>query len=242
MESHSIRINSGDAKIHCEIYGNKSNPVLVFLHGNGEELHYFDPQIEYFSPHYYIIAVDSRGHGKSSFGNSPLDFNIMSTDVINVLDALTISKAHIIGFSDGGNLALHLALLDPERVSSMILVGANYSPAGIRFIDRTLTVLKYGWLKMMSLFSQNIKKQAQIWNLMVHHPKLTINDISNIKIPTLILTGEKDMVTQRQNDEMSEAIKGSKRIIMTGANHFLTSNRTEEFNVIAESFLIRYSK
>ncbi len=237
MKGNSIYINSGDAKIHCESYGNKSNPALVLLHGNGEELHYFDPQIEYFSENYHIIAIDSRGHGKSSLGTSPLDFNIMAKDVVNVMDALLIEKTHIIGFSDGANLALHLALLAPERIYSMILIGANYSPAGLRLSSRILIILKYVWLKIISLFSGKTKKQAAIWNLMVRHPKLTIKDISKIRIPTLIITGKNDVVTQKQNDDMHKVIKGSGRIIMSGADHFLSRKKSTEFNKIASEFL-----
>ncbi len=232
-------IVSGDARIYIECYGNKKHSVLLFLHGNGEDLHIFDPQISYFSKKYYVIAIDSRAHGKSERGKLPLDFNTLAGDVLSVLDVLQIKKAHILGFSDGANTALHLALLSPERLQSMILVGANYNSSGLRFLIRIEIYWVYLFLCFAAVFSTKEKRKKEIWNLMVHHPKLQTGDIDRIKTPCLVVTGENDMVTQKQNDEIHRSIINSERIILPGADHFLTSKKPEEFNRIASDFLDR---
>jgi len=215
---HDIPIS--DAVIHCKIAGNKEAPVLILLHGNGEDLHIFDQQISYFSQYYRTIAIDTRGHGKSTRGTKPLNFHTFAADLVAVLDALQIEKVNIVGFSDGAITALHTALLAPERVSAMVLLGVNYNTKGLRLIPRLLVLCMYAFLSAASLFSAKKRKQKEIWGLMVYLPKLTIEEISQIKIPTLVITGEKDMVCQRHNNKLSNAIAGSQRLIIQGGDHF----------------------
>ena len=219
MQPYSINIQSNDTLIHCEISGQKDAPSLVLLHGNGEDGHIFDEQIEYFSQYYQVIAVDTRGHGKSSRGTAPFNFYTFAADLVNVLDRLDIGQAHIIGFSDGAITALHLAITAPDRISSMILLGVNYNIKGIRFIPRLSIMVVYVWLSIASLFSADYRRRKEIWGLMVHHPDLTIEEISHITIPTVVITGKNDMASQRQNDEIAGAIAGSDRITVPG-DHF----------------------
>ncbi len=232
-----LRVKSEDAEIYCELYGTKNTKTLVLLHGNGEDLHYFDKQIEFFSKSFKVIAVDSRGHGKSTRGTALLDFYTMAKDILTVLDSLGIEKAHLLGFSDGAIAALHLALIAPERISSMILLGANYRPDGILLKYRLSILLNYIRLSFLSLFSDKYRKQKEIWGLMVHHPNLTLEEIEHIRIPSLIITGQNDMVSQKQNDEISKSIAGSKRITIENADHFLSYKISDVFNKIANNFL-----
>ena len=99
--NQKYHIPSGDALIHCEISGREDAHALLLLHGNGEDLRIFDPYIGYFSQHYRTIAVDTRGHGQSTRGTAPFRFHNFADDILAIFDALQISKAHIIGFSDG---------------------------------------------------------------------------------------------------------------------------------------------
>jgi len=234
---NSQNIPLSDAIIHCQIAGNEEAPALIFLHGNGEDLHIFDKQISYFSQYYRTIAIDTRGHGESSRGTKSFNFNTFAADLIGVLDALQIIKANIVGFSDGAITALHTALIAPERISSMVLLGANYNTKGILFKYRFSIWMTYLRLSVTSLFSAKKRKQKEIWGLMVYQPKLTIKEISQIKIPTLVVTGERDMVSQQQNDEISNAIAGSQRLIIPDGSHFWMFKQPELLNKYIMEFL-----
>ena len=236
-EPYPQDIPAGDALIHCEIAGREDAPALVLLHGNGEDLHIFDPQIRYFSKFYRTVAIDTRAHGQSTRGTAPFNFYAFADDLITVLDALNIGKAHIAGFSDGAIIALHAALTAPERVASMILLGVNYNTTGIRWIYRLLIQLTYVWLSVASLFSAKMRKRKEIWGLMVFHPNLTIDEISRITVPTLVVTGENDMASQRHNDKIYNAIAGSKRLIIPGGDHFWMFKKPEAFNQCVMEFL-----
>jgi len=239
-EKHYIPL--ADAIIYCEIaspnndFDANSNcsgsdaTTILFLHGNGEDLRIFDQQINCFSQYYRTIAIDTRAHGKSTRGTKPLDFHTFAADLIDVLDVLKIEKVIIVGFSDGAITALHTALLAPERISVMVLLGVNYNTNGLLLKYRLQVLLVYACLSVVSLFSGKIRKRKEIWKLMVNLPKLTIGEISQITIPTLVVTGENDMVCQRHNDEISNAIKGSQRLVIQGGDHFWLFKQANLFN------------
>ena len=237
MIKDKMKITIFDAEINCEFAGDKDAPVLVLLHGNGEDLHIFDKQIRYFSNHFRTIAIDTRGHGKSTRGEYPFTFRTFADDLIDVFEALQINKAHIIGFSDGAIIALHLALTHPELISSLVLLGTNYNPKGLRLIPRLQIQFVYTCLSVASLFSEKMRKRKEIWSLMVNQPNLTLEELSRIKAPALIVTGENDMVSQRHNDEISRAIIGSQRLIIPKGNHFWMFKQPEVFHQSVMDFL-----
>ena len=105
---------------------------LILLHGNGESLEYFRSQIDFFSARYRVIALDTRGHGGSPRGEAPFTIAQFAEDLLSFMDSLHLSSAHILGFSDGGNIALCFALKHPERVRRLILNGANLDPSGVK--------------------------------------------------------------------------------------------------------------
>ena len=233
----SIEVKSGDALIHCKIAGDKASPAMVLLHGNGETHSVFDAQIDYFAPHFRTVAIDTRAHGPSTRGTAPFHFYTFAHDLMAVLDALQIDKAHLVGFSDGAITALHAALVAPERILSMVLLGVNYNTKGLRFIPRLHIALVYAWLSATSLFSPSKRKRKEIWGLMEHHPNLTIEELSKISIPTLVVTGENDMVSQRHNDALCRAIPGSQRLIIPKGDHFWMFSNPEMFNRCVMEFI-----
>ena len=226
-DHYDLNSASGDALIHCQVSGKREGVTLVFLHGNGEDMHIFDPQIAYFSNDYKVVAIDTRGHGQSTRGTEKFDFHTFALDLFAVLDALHIDKAHIIGFSDGAITALYAATIQPDRLLSMVLLGANYNPRGLKWIPYLYIRLVYVWLSVASLFAKPKRKQREIWGLMVHQPNLTLEEIGRICLPALVVTGQKDMVRQRQSDEISRAIVGAQRLVISGGDHFWLFSQPE---------------
>jgi pimeloyl-ACP methyl ester carboxylesterase len=83
---------------------------LILLHGNGESCDYFQHQMEAFGRHCHVYAMDTRGHGHTPRGTAPFTFRQLSEDLLAFMDRLGLEKAHILGFSDGGNIALRFAI------------------------------------------------------------------------------------------------------------------------------------
>ena len=86
---------------------------LLLLHGNGESSEYFIHQISFFSKKYRVIALDTRGHGSSPRGERPFTIGQFAEDLCGFMQEHGISRAHILGFSDGGNIALRFIFSRP---------------------------------------------------------------------------------------------------------------------------------
>ena len=116
---------------------------LILLHGNGENLTYFKDQIAFFSDEYRVIAVDTRGHGRSPRGIAPFTIRQFADDLREFMEELGIDRAHILGFSDGGNIAAVFAMKYPEKVEKLILNGANLDPSGVKGYFQIPIILAY---------------------------------------------------------------------------------------------------
>ena len=100
-----------DIRLYYEKAGD--GEPLILLHGNGEDGTYFKHQMEYFSKDYRVIAIDTRGHGKSPRGEKPFTIRQFAEDLNGFMEEQGMEKAHLLGFSDGGNIALAFALRYP---------------------------------------------------------------------------------------------------------------------------------
>ena len=119
-----------DVELHYREQG--SGETLILLHGNGEDGSYFEHQMSAFAPRFRVIALDTRGHGKSPRGKAPFTIRQFADDLLEFMDERGIERAHLLGFSDGGNIALVFALAHPERVGKLVLNGANLDAHGVK--------------------------------------------------------------------------------------------------------------
>ena len=124
-----IRVD--DASIYCETFG--SGPPVLVLHGGLGYIEDMSFQIRALAKSHFVIAVDSRGHGRSTGANGPLNYSLMSDDMVKVLDSLNINRVDVVGWSDGGIIGLDLAMRHPERVRRLVAISANYNPDGLGY-------------------------------------------------------------------------------------------------------------
>lgn len=226
---------SHGATLYYEVTG--EGLPLVLLHGNGEDSSYFEHQVPVFSQHYQVIAIDTRAHGRSTRGNAPLDFYLFADDVIAVLDDLGLPKAHILGFSDGGNIALHTVLRYPDRVLSIIADGANLYPSGQLPEIQAHQKEKYALLCEKAKADPAYQTKAEIYGLMIHHPNLTFTMLSQIHTPALILAGEHDMIEPAHTQGIADAIEGAELFIVAEGDHFIAAKMPDVFNALVLDFL-----
>ena len=209
---------------------------LILLHGNGQSTNYFVHQMDFFAPRYRVIAIDTRGHGKSPRGDSPYDFRQFAEDLHDFMDSQGIEKAHLLGFSDGGNIALTFALRYPERVEKLILNGANLSPWGVPLHTQLPIVLTYWKLAVPALFDPKARAKRERFNLMVHHPHIDPADLAGLTLRTLVIAGEHDMIADRHTRKIHRSLPNAKLVILPG-DHFIASKNSEQFNREVQEFL-----
>lgn len=224
-----------DVLIHYTESG--SGEAFLFLHGNGEDATYFAKQTEYFSSHYRVIALDTRAHGKSGRGNKPLTFETLSDDVFDAMELLGIAKAHVLGFSDGGNTAIMFTLKYPQKVESLLLNGANLYPFGMKCSVLTAIFLEYTILSFAALFKKELRAKNEIVSLMSRHPHIDPRELIDIHVPTAVLVGDQDMIRPAHSALIAKVIPNATLITIVGSDHFAAEKQPGRFNEIVEQFL-----
>lgn len=212
---------------------------LVLLHGNGESSMYWKAQIPEFARFFRVIAVDSRGHGASESGGQGLSFDRMAQDLKQVLDALGIRKAHILGFSDGGNLAIKFAMLFPSYVDKLVLNGANVEMfAGMKARFQLPVCAAYGALCVLGRLSPRAARRRDVFGLMVHPYGVAMADLARLTMQTLIIVGEHDLVRDSQTREMASRIPHCRVETFRDGDHFVAAKQPSRFNRTVVEFLL----
>lgn len=209
---------------------------LILLHGNGENGDYFRHQIEHFSKEYRVIAIDTRGHGKSPRGTAPFTMEQFAEDLNKLMEKLEISKAIILGFSDGANIAMKFALKYPKKVQALILNGGNLNTKGVKRKIQIPIEIGYKITKVFANKSEEAKKHMELLGLMVYEPNIKPEDLHAVKVPALVIAGTKDMIKTVHTEEIANNISGAELAIIKG-DHFIANKSPEEFNKRVESFL-----
>ena len=212
--------------------------TLILLHGNGENYSYFVNQIDFFAEKYRVIALDTRGHGESPRGKAPFTIRRFAEDLCEFMSEKEIPKAHILGFSDGGNTALCFALKYPEKVDKLILNGANLDGKGVKPTVQLPIIFGYHIAKLFSKRNKDAKKKCEMLGLMVNDPKIRKEELHQLKMKVLVIAGDKDMIKTSHTKLIAENIKGSELMIMQG-DHFIANKCSEKFNRIISDFLLR---
>ena len=214
----------------------KGFPVIL-LHGNGEDSSYFLHQMKPFAQHFRVIAIDTRGHGKSPRGDRPFTIRQFAEDLLDFMNQHAIEKAHILGFSDGGNIAMVFALAHPERVDKLILNGANLDASGVKRKIQIPIEIGYRVARLFAGISSKAKKNAEMLGLMVNDPNVKPEELSRIQCPTLIVAGDKDMIKDQHTRLIAQSIPGAELSIIPG-NHFVANQHPEAFNEVVLRFLL----
>lgn len=213
----------------------KGEPIFL-LHGNGEDGTYFVNQLSFFSDKYRVIAVDTRGHGKSPRGTAPFTMEQFAMDLKDLMDRLQIQKAVILGFSDGANIAMKFALKYPEKVKALILNGGNLNTKGVKRRIQIPIEIGYRFAKLFAGKSEEAKAHMEILGLMVHEPNIEPAALHTLQMPTLVIAGTRDMIKENHTKLIAGSIPNAKLSIIEG-DHFIAQKRPQEFNREVEAFL-----
>lgn len=220
--------------LYHEEKGNKE--PFILLHGNGEDGTYFTHQMDHFSDRYRMIAVDTRGHGKSPRGTAPFTIEQFSCDLNEFMTDLGIEKAVILGFSDGANIAMKFAMKHPNKVKALILNGGNLNPRGVKRTVQVPIEIGYRIAKCFAFKSPDANKNAEMLGLMVNDPNIEPGELAQITAPTFVICGAKDMIKESHTKEIAKSIPQARLSIIEG-DHFIANKNYSMFNKEVEAFL-----
>lgn len=209
---------------------------LILLHGNGEDHRYFKNQIAPLSSIRRVISFDTRGHGKSPRGVAEFSLDTFADDLKDELDRMEIKQCDILGFSDGGNIALLFALKHPDMVRRLILNGADLYPSGVKLTVQIPIVAGWLILGIIKIFDKKAVPKFEMMNLMVTQPHISPNALANIKAPTLVITGTRDMIRDSHSKKIADSIPNCKKAVINGS-HFIAAENPKAFNKEVIAFL-----
>jgi pimeloyl-ACP methyl ester carboxylesterase len=224
-------------------------PPLLLLHGGGGNGMQFSRQRPDFARHHWLIVPDACAQGRTTDRPGPLTYHDMAEDVVALLDSLHVARADIMGWSDGGDVGLDLAIHHPGRVAHLVTFGANFSPEGLNDADvawnRTATVdsfgagMREGWTALNpepGHYREAMGKILVLWRTL---PRFTPAELGRIRARTLICAGEHDLIRPEHTAALAHAIPGATTWIVPGASHSAMIERPDLVNPRVLEFLAR---
>ena len=230
-------------KMYYAVYG-KGDPILL-IHGGLANSDYWANQVKELSKTHEVIVADSRGHGRSSWTSQPIGYDLMASDYVALLDYLKIPKAAIVGWSDGGIIGIDIAMRHPDRVTKLFAQAANVTTDGVKpnmdkapafaaFIERSASEHE----RLSPAPQDNKTFLKSIEKMWATEPDWTKAQLSEIRVPTAIVTGDHDEAIKRAHtDTMARVIPGAKLIILKDVGHFAMLQDPEAYTKAVLDFL-----
>jgi len=258
------KVAIADGEIQCEMAG-RGDP-LIFVSGLGGIGSYWRPQVPAFSSRFRLITYDHRGTGTSDRLQRAFSIDQMTAELAQLMDALKIERAHIVGWSTGGAIGQTLAIEQPQRIARLVLCSTwtHCDPWFRRLFEARREILLRGGSELYAAFfplwvypsdyvnAHDAGIEEELRRAIAGAPPVEVAmgrinallafdrraGLPRIKTPTLVVASDNDYVIPSYHAEaLARAIPGARLVILRGAGHANTATRPDEFNRIVLEFL-----
>ena len=233
------------SKIYYENHG--QGPTVVILHGGLCVIETFAHQTAALRNRFQFWLPERPGHGRTPDVDGPYTYAQMLTDALAFMDAVGLESADVIGFSDGANLGLLLAIEAPERVGRLVSVSGNFDPSGMLAPEEVPArgSLEDAMQGLMALyaeltpdgpehFSVVFEKLQRMWG---EEPRLTVEQLGSIRAKTLVMAADADVLRLEHTIELYRAIPDARLCIVPDAGHDLMATKSDLVNAAILDFL-----
>ena len=257
----------GAPALALDLAGDGSGGLVLFMHGIGGNRSNWRRQLPAFAPHFSCAAWDARGYGASDDYDTTLSFDDFVGDVLRVLDHFGAARAHLVGLSMGGRIAMRTALLHPDRVATLTLVDTHegftaFSPEQRQaFVDSRRAPLLAGkeprdiadavarslvgphataeHLQELVESIASLHKLSYIKSLQATVDQVDVGDLRAITAPAHFIVGEDDPLTPpAMHVEMAAKLGGAPVSVLPRAGHLSNIENGEGFNAAALAWLV----
>ncbi len=214
-------------KMYYAVFNKEGKDPVILLHGGLTSSDYWSAEVPLLSKTHKVIIVDSRGHGRSSMTDQPLSYELMASDVLQLMDYLKIKKASIVGWSDGGIIGLILAIKYPARIDKLFTFGANYNGSGYKkepsdtsMSARFMARVQADYRKLSPTPDSFFVFRKALGKMYSTEPNLKPEDVKTIKAPTVIACGQYEQFIKRDHfRNLARLIPGAKFVILPNVSH-----------------------
>lgn len=263
MNDLSVFTSGDGCRIAYRFDGPADTPVLVLSNSIGTTVNMWDPQIADLSKHFRVLRYDFRGHGASDVPGGPYSLDRLGRDVIELLDALQIRRAHFLGLSLGGLVGQWLGIHAPDRIDRLILSNtSSYLGPAAQWDDRIGAVLQArdmsdtaetflrNWFPAHMLEAKSTVVEAFRAMLLATDPRglagcwAAVRDtdmrrtVALISAPTLVIAGRHDTVTALSHGELIAATVPGARLVVLPAVHLSNIEHPDAFMSAVLEFLL----
>jgi len=244
-----VHLNGSD--LYCETVG-AGEPVL-FLHGGFCSLESLRPQYDAVAQRFSAHAFERAGHGRSADIEGDYSYEQGVADALAYLDVHGLDSVHIVGYSDGANIGLMLALAHPHRVRSLVAISGNLDPTGFAgavpgtvelsaIPDATPTpTLDSTRLAYEALSPDGPGHADAVLAKLVHlwttEPHIALASLASIAAPCLIVSADRDTIRPDHSLLIAASIPGARLCIVPGATHGLIEHRSSFVTFVILDFL-----
>jgi pimeloyl-ACP methyl ester carboxylesterase len=240
-------LEAGGVRTYYEAHG--AGRPLALLHGGLATIESWAMQTPRLAEHYRVYVPERRGHGRTPDVPGPLSYSLMADDMCAFLDALGLSRAHLIGWSDGAAVAALVAIRRPDLVDKLVLIGQYLQLDGERPESRTMLdrlpddPAAQQMLRALydpvspdgpEHFAVVLDKVVRMWR---REPEIALTDLARIAAPTLIMQGDDDVVRVEHSALLARTIPDTQLAVVPGASHGLPLEKPDLVNRLILDFL-----
>ena len=217
--------------------------AVVLLHGGLSQTSHWDTNIlPAVEDSFNVFGYDRTGHGFTGDRNGSFHFDFQTNEAIEYLEDVVKEPAHLIGYSDGANIALMVAIKRPDLVKSIVSIAANYHHSGIHPLpdfDGNIAQEDRDEYAITSpdaphTLDEKIRKMSAIWKV---EPDIAQSDLATIECPVLVIAGDDDVVRHEHTIDLFEKLALGRLAIVPGTSHGLVKEKPAIVQALIEDFL-----
>jgi pimeloyl-ACP methyl ester carboxylesterase len=232
-------------RLYYEVHG--AGPPLLLLHGSLGGTWMWRRQVPALAERYRVFVPDQRGRSRSPDVPGPLSYQLLMEDMAEFIESVIGTAAHVVGASDGGIVALFLALRRAELVRKIVAIGANYHHSAI--------VAGSGWLELgpddpawdapRARYADMSPDGADHWpvifgklqRMATTEPALAVEELRPIKAPFLVMSGDDDAIDLHHTISLYENLTDAQLAVLPGTSHVVFLEKPETVNEMILEFL-----
>jgi pimeloyl-ACP methyl ester carboxylesterase len=234
-ETRGALLPAGEIQMYVEIEGD--GPDLVLLHGGGGNVDDLAGLRSALRPGHRLILPEQRAHGRTP-DVGELRYAQMAVDTAALIDGLGLRGVDLVGWSDGGIIALMVARDRPELVGHVVTIGANVNSDGA---PDPVSEENMAWVTTATPadlpFDMPEAAKKKLLAMWVPGPEITVADLARVNTPVLLISGDRDLVTLEHTLAMFHALPDAQLAVIPGADHQVPQSRPEAIGAMVLAFL-----